>query len=45
MGHCSMPASLQTVGEYAFNGCTQFRLIHIGAGVTTIGASAFAGCT
>lgn len=39
-----LPASVTTIGKYAFHGCTGLKSVNIPASVTTIDASAFEGC-
>jgi hypothetical protein len=41
----TIPASVTTIGNSAFAGCTSLTSITIPVSVTTIGGSAFAGCT
>ena len=40
-----IPDSVTTIGDYAFNGCSNLQSITIGNGVTTIGWEAFYGCS
>lgn len=40
----TVPATVTTIGPYAFNGCTGLNEIRIPEGVENIGASAFARC-
>ena len=40
-----LPASLTTIGEYAFDGCTGLTEIKLPASLTTIDKYAFFGCT
>ena len=44
-GSIIIPASVTTIGDYAFSGCTSLTSITIGSGVTTIGFGALSGCT
>ena len=39
-----IPASVKTIGEYAFASCENLETVTIGAGVTFIGEFAFGGC-
>lgn len=41
----SLPHSLTTICDYAFNGCTSLKSISIPDGVKTIGCNAFLGCS
>lgn len=41
----TIPASVTSIGNYAFYGCTSLASIDIPAGVTSIGNYAFNGCT
>lgn len=40
-----LPKSIETIGEYAFQGCTSLTNIELPEGLETIGESAFEGCT
>ncbi|MBQ8270711.1 MAG: leucine-rich repeat protein [Bacteroidaceae bacterium] len=40
-----IPNSINTISDFAFDGCTGLTSIEIPNSVTTIGSSAFAGCT
>jgi hypothetical protein len=44
-GSFTIPASVTTIGEGAFGGCTGLTSVTIPEGATTIGGSAFGGCT
>ena len=39
------PATIKTIGERAFSGCSSATTATIGSGVTSIGSNAFYGCT
>ena len=41
----TIPASVETIGSHAFNGCSSLQSITIPASVKTIGGNAFNGCT
>ena len=41
----TLPEGLQSIGDYAFYGCTSLTAIEIPSSITSIGASAFNGCT
>jgi len=43
--HLEIPASVTSIGNYAFDGCTGVSSIVIPEGVTSIGSHAFDGCT
>ncbi len=38
-----LPASIQTIGANAFNGCSALKALNLNTGVTTVGAGAFTG--
>lgn len=40
----SIPSSVTQIGDYAFNGCTDFSSLKLPSGVHWIGSYAFAGC-
>ncbi|MBR6727257.1 MAG: leucine-rich repeat domain-containing protein, partial [Clostridia bacterium] len=40
----TIPASVTTIGDWAFSGCYKLQSITIPASVTTIGDEAFSGC-
>ena len=42
-GHVNIPNSVETIGEYAFYGCSGITTLTIGTGVKSIGNSAFYG--
>ncbi|GMO61084.1 MAG: hypothetical protein Ta2G_20880 [Termitinemataceae bacterium] len=44
-GQYAIPASVTSIGSFAFYGCTGLTSVSIPAGVTSIGISAFGGCT
>ena len=39
-----LPETVQTIEEYAFNGCTKLNYLSLSEGLVTIGSSAFQGC-
>jgi hypothetical protein len=41
----TIPGSVTSIGDYAFNGCTGLTSVSIPQGVTGIGKAAFEGCT
>ena len=41
----NIPASVKSIGDYAFYGCTGLTSVNIHNGVTNIGRHAFSGCT
>ncbi len=41
----SLPASLKTLGESAFSGCTALKTATLGSNITTLNNSTFYGCT
>ena len=40
-----LPKTIHTIGEYAFENCTQLQSIELPAGLKQLGANAFSGCT
>ncbi len=40
-----LPSTIQTIGDYAFNGCSAVTDINLGDKVTSIGNYAFSGCS
>ncbi len=41
----TIPDSVTSIGDYAFNGCSNLKEITIGNSVTSIGKNAFSGCS
>ena len=40
----SFPSSLECIGEYCFNGCSQLKSIYIGDNIQTVGRQSFGKC-
>ncbi len=40
-----LPKTIHTIGEYAFENCTQLQSIELPAGLTQLGSRTFSGCT
>lgn len=40
----SFPSSLECIGEYCFNGCSQLKSVYIGDNIQTIGRKSFGKC-
>jgi hypothetical protein len=41
----TLQKDVETIGKYAFSGCTKLKTVKLSSGLVTIGEQAFSGCT